>query len=111
MPKNFGWLSSSFRGLFLLLALSAYILTASGQEARKRLASPQPSYPELARRMGLSGVVKIELVIGADGEITESKVIGGHPLLADAALKALRDWKYEKAKSETKIEVEFKFHS
>ncbi len=96
--------SSSFSVLFLL-ALSAFALTASGQEGRKRLASPQPSYPELARRMGLSGVVKIELVIAPDGEIRESKVIGGHPLLADAVLKAPRDWKYERAKSETKIEV------
>ncbi len=110
MFKKSQLLSSSFRVLFLL-ALSACALTASGQETRKRLASPQPSYPELARRMGLSGVVKIELLIGADGEIRESKVIGGHPLLADAVLKALRDWKYERAKSDTKLEVEFKFHS
>ena len=96
--------------MFLALSVSFAALRSSAQEDRKRLSSPQPQYPELARRMNLSGVVKIEVVVGANGEIKESKVLGGHPLLAEAALKALRDWKFERANSESKIQVEFKFH-
>jgi outer membrane biosynthesis protein TonB len=56
------------------------------------------------------GVVKIEVVVGPDGKIKEAKAIGGHPILVDAAMIALRDWKYEKTNSETKTQVEFKFH-
>jgi outer membrane biosynthesis protein TonB len=37
-------------------------------------------------------------------------VIGGHPVLVESALRALRDWKYEKASSETTVQLEFKFH-
>jgi TonB family protein len=98
------------RKALFVVALSICAFTASGEEARKRLSSPQPSYPELARRMGLSGVVKIELTVGADGEIKKSRVVGGHPLFAEAALAAVRDWKYERGTSECTIEVEFKFH-
>ena len=86
-------------------------LTSFAQEARKILSNPQPVYPELARRMSLEGVVKVELVVGADGEVKESKVLGGHPILVDAALKALRNWRYERTHTESKIQVEFKFKS
>ena len=72
--------------------------------------NPAPTYPEMAKRMQLVGVVKIELTIASDGRIKEAKVIGGHPVLVDAAIVALRDWKYECGNSETKTQVEFKFH-
>lgn len=93
----------------LALALSLCALVATGQEARKALSKPAPSYPDVARRLNLAGVVKVEVIVGTDGEIKGTKVIGGHPLLVDAALKALRDWKYERASSETKLELEFRF--
>jgi len=95
---------------FLLVVLSLYAVTSTGQELRKTISNSPPVYPEIAKRMQLAGVVKIELVIGPDGKIKDSKVIGGHPILVDAATAALRDWKYEKTNSETKTQVEFKFH-
>lgn len=109
MHKNSRLSSFGFTALFVM-GLSMLAFPVSGQEIRKRISSPQPIYPELARRINLSGVVKIELIVGPDGEIKESKVLGGHPLLADAALTTLRNWKYERSKTETKLEVEFKFH-
>jgi TonB family protein len=92
------------------MAISFWGFAARGQEVRKTISNPAPVYPEVAKRMQLAGVVKIDVVVGPDGKIKESKVIGGHPVLVDAALTALRDWKYEKANSETKKQVEFKFH-
>lgn len=71
--------------------MSFCALTSYGQEARRLLSNPQPAYPKLARRMSREGVVKVELIVGADGEIKDSKVLGGHPILVDAALKALRN--------------------
>ena len=102
-------LMAAWRKALFGVVLSSCAFTASGQETRKRLESPQPTYSELARRMNLSGVVKIELVVGADGEIKQARILGGHPVLAEAALTALRYWKYEPAKSETRLQVEFKF--
>jgi TonB family protein len=81
------------------------------QETRRVVVNPEPAYPILAKRMNLTGVVKVEVTIGTDGQIKDTKVLGGHPILVDAALGALRNWRYEKAASETKVQLEFKFHS
>lgn len=102
--------STFSKAALLLMAVSFCGITAKPQEGRRAVSHPAPVYPELARRMQLTGVVKIEVVVGPDGKITDSKVVGGHPLLVDAAMAALREWKYEKANSETKEQVEFKFH-
>ena len=45
------------------------------------IANPTPSYPEVARRIHLEGVVKVQVVIGLDGRVKETSVIGGYPLL------------------------------
>jgi TonB family protein len=91
----------------ILLALSS---AAVAQDGRKVLARPTPVYPEVAKRMALRGTVKIEITIGADGEIKHTNVIGGHPILVDAALDALKKWKYEPTKAETTLTVQFDFH-
>ncbi len=108
MQKKSLPISSWTKPLFAM-ALSLCALLATGQEARKALLKPAPLYPEVAKRLNLAGMVKIEVVVGTDGGIKETKVIGGHPLLVEAALKAVRDWKYERASSESKLELEFKF--
>ena len=92
------------------MMLSLFALTAMAGDVRKLVANPPPVYPDIARKLQLAGVVKIELVVGANGEVKDAKVLGGHPILAQAALQALKDWKYERASSETKVQVEFKFH-
>jgi TonB family protein len=76
---------------FFGTVLSLCALPATGQEARKALSKPQPVYPELARQLKLAGAVKIELVVATDGKIKDTKVVGGHPMLVEAALKAVRD--------------------
>jgi outer membrane biosynthesis protein TonB len=81
---------------------------AIGQQSRKSLIKPTLVYPEVAKRLNLEGTVRSSS--WADGQIKETKVIGGHPVLVESALKALRDWKYEKATSESTVQLEFKFH-
>jgi outer membrane biosynthesis protein TonB len=61
--------------------------------------------------MNLEGVVKVELIVGVDGEIKDAKVLGGHPILVDVTLRALHNWKYERGRTESKIQLEFKFKS
>jgi protein TonB len=80
------------------------------QEGRRVLRNPTPSYPALAKRMNLSGVVKIKAVVAVDGQLKQVEVVGGDPVLAEAALEAVKAWKYAPGKSETPVEVDFKFH-
>jgi protein TonB len=55
----------------------------------------EPQYPPLARQMRTSGVVELVGIIATDGRIRELKLRSGNPLLAPAALEAVRQWVYE----------------
>ncbi len=54
----------------------------------------EPAYPELARRARVSGEVTLEVAVDDDGNVVAVRVVGGHPLLSDAAVEAVRQWKY-----------------
>jgi TonB family protein len=94
----------------LIVVLSLSSVPGFAQEGRKALIHPQPAYPELAKELSLKGTVRVEVVIGADGEIKSTKVLGGHPILAQASVDALRKWKYAAASTETTTVLEFTFH-
>lgn len=55
----------------------------------------QPTYPPLARQARIQGTVVLEAVIGKDGAITGLHVVSGHPMLTNAALEAVKEWKYK----------------
>ena len=85
---------------------------AWGQESeivRKLKSKVAPTYPELARRMSITGVVKVQITVDKSGTVKNSKLVGGHPILANAALDAVRKWRYEAAAEETTGVVEFHF--
>jgi TonB family protein len=69
----------------------------------------QPEYPELARKMNITGTVKVQIVVLPNGSVKEAKVVGGHPVLASAALEAVKKWRFEPASSESTGVVDFKF--
>jgi protein TonB len=55
----------------------------------------QPVYPPLARQTRISGTVRLHAIISKDGTIQQLEVISGHPLLQQAALDAVRQWRYQ----------------
>ena len=76
---------------------------------RKVLSRVAPTYPDLARKTNIHGAVKLGVVIGPDGRVESTKVIGGNPVLIQAALDAVRKWKYEAGPQRTSEVVELKF--
>jgi TonB family protein len=58
----------------------------------------EPKYPEIAQRARIQGTVVLEVVIDKDGTVREARVVRSAPLLDDAALSALKEWKYEPAR-------------
>jgi TonB family protein len=97
-------------GALLAVALSLGVANLQAQENRKALSNPVPVYPDVAKRLQLIGVVKVQVVIGADGKIKEKKFIGGHPVLVNSVEEALKNWKYAPASGETTTQLEFNFH-
>jgi TonB family protein len=61
--------------------------------------------------MKIAGTVKVEVVIAPNGNVKSTKVIGGHPLLVEPSVEAVKKWKYEAAGGDTVETVEFKFNS
>ncbi len=77
-------------------AISSAVVRAGGEiKPPALISSVLPAYPQLARDTGVEGNVVIDTVVGKDGSVTSEKVISGPVLLRQAALEALRTWKYQ----------------
>jgi TonB family protein len=97
-----------------LLALAFAPLGGHAQQvqeesSRRAKSRVQAVYPELARKMNLSGTVKVEVVVLPNGTVKGARVMGGHPVLANAALDAVKRWRFEPAAMESTGIVDFKF--
>jgi TonB family protein len=99
-------------GLLALAAAATFHSSpamAQGELTRKAKTKVAPAYPPLAKRMNITGTVKVLVVVSPNGSLKDTKVVGGNPLLVNAAMDALKKWKFEAADSESTGTVEFKF--
>ena len=107
------WTAGMLSGLlaFSLGMVALQGLPAFGQEElnRKVKSKVAPTYPDIARRMSIAGTVKLAVVVAPNGSVKEARIVGGHPVLVNAAMDAIKKWKFEPASEETAGTVEFKF--
>lgn len=97
-------------GLFAGGAVYVRAQSTDSSEARRKIKSlGRPSYPDLARKLNLTGVVKVEVVIGADGRVKRTRILGGHPVLTAEAERAAQQTEFEPGPKETTEIIEFKF--
>ncbi|HLW88408.1 MAG TPA: energy transducer TonB [Terriglobales bacterium] len=82
---------------------------AQGELARKVKTRVSATYPDLARRLSIRGTVKMIVVVSPNGNLKDARVVGGNPILVNAALDAVRKWKFEPGQDETIGTVEFNF--
>ena len=101
------------RLIFTLLVLLAVAAPAqdsgAAPSARKVVLKVNPIYPELARRMHISGIVKLRATIAPNGSVKSVEPVGGNPVLIKAGQEAVRNWKYAPAPDETWELVELRF--
>jgi TonB family protein len=100
--------------MIALLAFTTSIACAQNASApseRKVAARVAPAYPELAKKMHIHGVVRVEAVVKANGAVKTTRVLGGNPVLVDAAIEAVTKWKFEPGQSETTEVVQLTFES
>ncbi len=111
------WLTGSLLGLITLAGTAAFSPSAAQTQSaqaheeltRKTRTRVAPVYPDVARRMSITGTVKVLVVVAPNGNLRSTKVVGGHPLLVNAAMDAIKKWKFEPAAEESTGIVEFKF--
>jgi len=105
------------RGVLLLAAIvaltsalaSAQTASDSAHTDRKVASRIAPIYPDLARKMHIHGTVKVEAVVRPNGQVKTTRVLGGNPVLVDAAVDAVGKWKFEPAQAETTEVVQLTF--
>jgi TonB family protein len=78
------------------------------------LRKVNPVYPPLARQARISGTVVLRALIGTDGSIEKLSLVSGHPMLAPAAIEAVKQWQYkpfllngQPSKVDTEVTVNF----
>jgi TonB family protein len=99
---------------FVITAIIGCLCIAGvGQKVEPQRAVLQrmnPQYPELARRSQISGNVKLEMVVLPNGRVKTVSVVGGNPVLAEAAAAAVTRWKFMPTNNVTTERVEIRFH-
>lgn len=76
---------------------------------RKVAARVAPAFPDLARKMHIQGTVRIEAVVRPNGQVKSTRVLGGNPVLVEAASDAVKKWKFEPSPNETTEVVQLTF--
>jgi len=100
----------------LLLLLTAFKAASAqdhdtSRQAREVVRRVPPAYPDLARRLQISGVVKLRATIAPNGSVKFVEPVGGNPLLMKAAQEAVANWKYVPAPDETRELIELRFNA
>ncbi len=106
------WGKKLFAGAAILVLAGTLVSGQQSEEGkRKAKTKTNPAYPELARRMNITGKVKIEVVISPDGHVKSTRAIGGHPILVQPCVDAVKEWRFDSAPEETTQIIEFNFSS
>jgi TonB family protein len=83
--------------------------TTAGTTDRKISQRVAPGYPELAKKMHIHGMVRVEAVVRPNGTVKSTRILGGNPVLIEAAQDAVTKWKFEPAQAETTEVVQLSF--
>jgi periplasmic protein TonB len=98
-------------GGFSLMPRKLFAQETPAEEGKRKVRTKVvPEYPPLAKQMNVTGKVKIETTIAADGHVVNTRVVGGSPLLVNAAVAALKQWRFEPAPKDTIEVIEFEFN-
>lgn len=89
----------------LVLALPAH---ADERRVEKRVP---PVYPEIAKRMGIAGVVHVEATVAPNGSVTAVKTTNGNKMLSPAAEDAVKRWKFVPGDSQSTVGIDVNFEA
>src|SRR5256885_3104965 len=107
-------------GLLLMLG-TALLITVSSVTARaaqtyenspgerKVISRVDPDYPVALKQLYIGGVVRVEVVVAASGNVRSLKLLGGSPILGQSSMKAIKQWKYAPAVADETLTVKIEF--
>ncbi len=98
------WVQTSALALAIAISITAW---AADERAVKSRVSP--IYPELAKRMKITGVVKVEASVDAEGKVTAVRTLSGTHALSSAAEDAVSKWRFVAAPAPSTVDVDVNF--
>jgi len=116
-----GWTDSALKnalaslGLILLLFL-ALVSPATAQVkregglTRKVVRTVEPDYPTIVKHAHIGGSVRLNVTVLESGDVVKVETMGGNPIFVESATRAVLKWKYTRAASQTKEEVQINFN-
>lgn len=85
------------------------IADAGNTAQRRLLRTVEPEYPVTLRHLNIGGTVRLEVTISSKGNVENVELLGGNPILGDAAIAAVKQWVYSTGHTPTTIEVTIPF--
>lgn len=86
------------------------VLSEGRRGERALLTRVEPEYPETLKRLQIGGTVRLELNISPKGTVEEVQIVGGNPILGEAAMKAVKQWVYAPSSTRSKIQITIPFN-
>jgi TonB family protein len=102
--RGFNWMLAATLAMVVVLTIPAR--AADERAIKSRVA---PVYPELAKRLKISGLVKVEATVDADGKVTAVKTLTGSHALSQSAEDAVSKWRFVSAPTASTVDVDLNF--
>lgn len=101
-------------GLWLCLfacvvSVPLFSQSEDGAGDRKVITRVEPKYPPTLERLYIGGVVRLQVDVAANGTVESAQLLGGNPILGQAAIAAVKQWKYAPAKTKTRTVERLEF--
>lgn len=77
--------------------------------ARKLISRVEPAYPAILLSNHIGGTVRVKVTIASNGTVEDVELIGGNPILGEAAMAAVKKWVYAAGRSRTQAEISIPF--
>jgi TonB family protein len=108
-PKKSRRFAAGLVAFALVIFVALPLRAADDHSDRAIKQRVSPIYPELAKRMRVSGVVRVSATVAPDGSVSATKTVSGNHMLAGAAEDAVHKWKFVSAPDESTVEVDINF--
>lgn len=88
------------------------LAVSDGRSSERTLRTRvEPEYPDTLQRLRIGGIVRLAVTVSPKGTVENVALLGGNPILAEAAIEAVKRWVYTSGPSQTTIEVTVPFES
>ena len=84
-----------------VVSMPLWAQSEDGAPERKVVSRVEPKYPPTLERLYIGGVVRLQVDIAANGTVEGAQLLGGNPILGQAAIAAVKQWKYAPANHKT----------